>query len=260
MNTPNSKKQHFFKRLRWYLISGVSVLLGVLALALVVRSPIFKIDDIEVTGVSKELVSAIKKDLTINILKIPRSALLSPKSYFAWPKDFAYSASAVSALTLEKSIWGKEIVFKATPRERYVIWCQNSKGEQQQCFWVDVLGSAFAIAPFGEGQLVRTIFSKDGGTTSLGATVTDTKTFSNIKKIIDGTKEFPVAIQKFEYIDSLAELHLVTTAGTIVRFSTRFDPNPTALPALRRLVNKPGLEKLLYANLTVENRAYLKYR
>jgi hypothetical protein len=255
-----SAKQAFLKRLRWYLISGASFLLVILLAAIFVRSPILKIDDIEIVGVSEDLSILIKNELKLGILKIPRSALLSPKNYFAWPKNFPYSASAVSSLEISKSIWGKEVVFKATPREKYLIWCQKAKGEDNQCFWTDALGFAFSFAPLGEGQLVRTIFSKDGGSASLGESVADAKTFSNIKKIIDGTKEFPISIQKFEFVDSLAEIHLITSTGTIIRFSTRFDPNPTALPALRRLVNKPGLEKLLYANLTVENRAYLKYR
>lgn len=260
MTTLLTKRQKFFKRLRWYAIGGGSVLLCVLATALLVRSPLFAIDEIQVVGVPNELKKAIENDLTVTVLKIPRSALLSPKSYFAWPKNFPYAAFAASSVVLEKNLWGKEVVFHVTPRERYAIWCQKTKGEQEQCFWLDALGTAFAEAPLGEGQLVRTIFSNDGGTASVGASVVDQKTFAIIKKIIDGTKELPVSFQKFEYSDSLAELHLITSQGTVVRLSTRFDPNTTALPALRRLINKPGLDKLNYVNLTVENRAYLKYR
>lgn len=253
-----SKKRAFFTRLRWYAIIAGTVLLAVAACALFTKTKIFFINEIEIKGVPEELALTIKRDLTLQILGIPRSALLSPMSYFAWPKDFPYRAAVVNSIKIEKKLLNREVRFFATKREGYAVWCKGENSEES-CFWIDPLGVAFSKAPRTEGQLVRTIHS-DQGAISIDMPILGQNEFSVLRKIIDGLKELPATIEKIEYLKELSEIHLITPLGTKIRLSTRFDPALTALPALRRLIVSPGLNALEYANLTVENRAYLKYR
>ncbi len=259
---PKSQSQRkFFRRIRWYAIIGGVILLVLLLALLVVRSPFFKINEMIVVGVPSELQTKIIAELTINILRIPRSAILGPDNYFSWPEKFPYTADEATMISIKKDLFDRKITLTVTPRQRYAVWCQGQPEESLNCFWIDQLGVIFESAPIADGQLVRTIYSASPiGRPLTGTPILAQEIFSVIKKTLDGLSSLDIGLEKIEYKQSLQELHLITSGGTLLMISTRFDPSPTVLPSIRRLSSNPGLDKLTYINLTVENRAYVKYR
>jgi hypothetical protein len=222
-----------------------------------VGSSVFKISAI--TVVSAEPVDEAK---LISILKAqvaarPTAGWLGVDSYFSWPLDLQYTAPNISTITIEKSYWNKTITVTVVPRQRYAVWCSS----ETSCAWVDTTGVLFQPAPIAEGQLVQTIF--ENGTSSVGAIgdfVLSSSSFDVVKKVIDSTKSINLSISRVLVDRELQELHLTTASGALIMLSLRFDPTSTALPAIRRFAEKPGYTNIDYLNLTVENRAYVKYR
>jgi hypothetical protein len=255
-------RRAFLRRVRWYAIIGGVLLLAIGAGGLVVQSPIFKSTELVFEGVPSGAQESVVRDLKTDILQIHRSAILGTDHYFSWPSKLSYSAAAASAVNIKKDLFSKTITFNIVPRQRYAVWCQATTNEaEDSCFWIDNLGIAFDIAPVAQGQLVRTIFAtSDAEPPVIGRAVTSAETFGIIKKIIDAVLEMNIAVDTTTYDGARSELRLTTNTGTIVRLSTRFDPEATALPALKRLAGKPGLNNFEYVNLTVENRAFLKPR
>ncbi len=260
--TPAQRARHaFFKRLRWYSLTAGTLLLLVLVAWGFLKLPLFTGANISVTGLPDDAQSAALHEVKLSLLQMKKFAILGPDNYFSWPSDYPYSASAATSVELSKNLWGKSITLAATPRQRYAIWCSNNSDTPETCFWIDQFGVAFEKAPAGEGQLVRTIYATSHvDEQSAGKPVVSADTFVAIKKIIDGVSAESIDITHMTYDDDTQELKLTTDYGTLIRFSTRFDPTETALPALRRFVDKPGISKLDYLNLTVENRAFFKYK
>ncbi len=259
--TASHARKAFFKRLRWYIVTSSTLLVIMGITALITRSPLFKVTTIEVIGIPQDAQSGLVQEIKRSLLHMQKTALLGTDNYFSWPTDFTYNASVATSITMEKSVWDKKVTLTATPRERYAVWCTDQSSTTESCSWIDGLGVAFAQAPATEGQLVRTIYNQTpAGQPLEGRPIVHADTFSIIKKIIDGIATLPIDIVKTTYNDETQELQFYTDYGTLVRFSTRFDPTATVLPALRKIIDKPGLNTLEYLNLTVENRAFLKYK
>jgi hypothetical protein len=124
------------------------------------------------------------------------------------------------------------------------------------------LASLIALILGGIGVAsILTIYAKEKiGMYTVGEPVLDSELFANVKKILDGISGLQLRAEMISYDESLEELTIKTDFGTKIVLSVRFDPTKTAIPALRRIMIKPGLSELNSINLTVENRAYLKYR
>lgn len=250
------RRRAFFKRFRFYGIIAGTLLLFIGAGALLLKAPWWTEMTLVVNGTQEETAAEIVQDLKRSIFKVTRSALLGSDHYYAWPEEFPYSASAAATVEIEKKLWDKEIIFTVTPRQQYAVWCAES-----DCAWIDPAGVPFAAAPIAEGQLVRTVYAPATVLSQKGSRpVVETGAFAIIKKIIDEIARLDLTVTKITYQAELSELHLQTDTGAILLLSTRFDPEPTALPALKRFITKPGLSSLEYVNLTVENRAFIKYK
>lgn len=262
MRKERTSRELFFFRLRWYSLVSGTLLVFLLIAAGYVHAPFLKIKTITVPEVAPETQAAIIQELISSLIKIPRSAILGPDHYAAWPSSFPYTSAVAMNVAVEKDFWNQSITVKLTPRERFAIWCEETVQENSPtCYWIDQTGVAFERSPLGEGQLLRTIFAtKKISGYEIGSPVTDASLFANIKRILDGTTELALTMQSIRFNEELQELLITTEQGTAISMSVRFDPTKTALPALKRFMSKPGLSSLSSINLTVENRAYLKYR
>ncbi len=251
------RRQKFFRRLRLYGYASGGVLAAVLFFYLFAGSPLFKVGALKVVGGE-----SIDQSALISLLKSQVAATslgwLGADNYLAWPTTLDYTAPLVSSIAIEKSFWSRAVAITVIPRQRYAVWCGEAAAASDACYWVDETGVLFETAPVAEGQLVQTIFDTAPTLGSLGSSVLETSTFQKVKKIIDGAKKLDMSIAKITVNRRLEEVWLDTAGGTRIIFSSRFDPEPTALPALSRFIKKPGLSGLAYVNLTVENRAFTK--
>ena len=259
------ERKKFWDRMRLYgYISGI-VLLTILLLYVFFVSPLFKIKNISVESTSEieidkaAVITAVSEQIKIH------SGLLPPDSYFAWNTSRTYTAPNVSSISIEKSLFGRSVTLKVEPRQRFAAWCSDAQAGSEakpiRCFWVDQFGLLFEPAPVTEGQLVQAIY--DDATDNqfvLGQQVLGQIGWNSVSKILRSDALKKIGIRSISLSRSLQELTATTNSGTKIIFSIRFDPQPSALPALLKFIENPGLSKLEYVNLTVENRAFVKYR
>jgi hypothetical protein len=253
------RRRNFFKRLRLYGYASGIFLLAVGIIYLVVGSPVFKIGSLSITGVEasqqESILLALKATVAAGSL-----GWLGPDNYLAWPEDSSYTTTQVKQVSIKKSLFNRRVTITVVPRDRYAVWCSAAQSSAP-CYWVDSDGIIFERAPVAEGQLVQTIFDSATGTAAgIGEPVLPSSSFSVVSKALEGMRSLDIPVAKITVSRALQELWIDTTGGTRLIFSLRFDPSPTALPAVARFVSKPGLRSLEYINLTVENRAFVKYR
>ena len=253
------RRRAFFRRLRLYGYGSGIVLLLVGLGYLVLGSPLFKIGEFTITGAPRldrdQLTATLKAEIAAN-----SRGWLGPDNYLAWPEALQYTSPLIKDVSVKKSFWSRRVAVAVTPRERYLVWCAGNNGDSG-CYWIDDAGFLIEYAPVAEGQLVQTVFDTGEALQgSIGTPVLPPEEFSVVKDIIEGTKKMDLSITRISVDHRLQEIRVNTAQGARVIFSLRFDPKPAALPAVARFIQKPGLSKIDYINLTVENRAFLKQR
>lgn len=252
------RRRHFFRRLRLYAYVSGSILALVGIAYFFIGSSVFNITELRVIGVEDSEQEKVLHDLRAQVAE-HSLGWLGTNHYFAWTESLSYQTPLVANITIEKKFWPRSITITATPRDRFAVWC--STATDAECFWVDAGGILFAAAPVSEGQIVQTIFDTATSTMSrIGEPVLASSSFAYIKKIMTAAQELNLSIHTMTVNRPLQELWLDTSAGARIRVSLRFDPEPTAIPAIIRFSKNPGFHALEYLNLTVENRAFVKYR
>jgi hypothetical protein len=256
------ERKKFWDRMRLYgYVSSGFILLVALAYIFCV-SNIFRITSVTIESPievdEKTILDAVHAQVR------SQSGMLGSDSYFSWDTDYDYSAPNVSSIQIEKSWLGKSVKLIVEPRQRFFVWCQqntSSAYDSARCFWIDQSGLIFEPAPETEGQLVQAIYDDaDDQVFTLGGQILDTGEFTVATKIFKSEILKNIGIRAIKVVRSLQEIQLTTTGGVKLLFSLRFNPEATALPALLKFMENPGLSKLEYVNLTVENRAFVKYK
>lgn len=261
------ERKKFWDRMRIYGYVAGALLLVILIGYVFVGSPIFKISTITInspSNIDSEAIIKIVKEQVRN-----HAGLLGPDSYFSWDENATYTAPNVSLIAVEKKIFSKTITLKVSPRERFIVWCAGADTSDASpdasvgvsCFWADQSGLLFEPAPVTEGQLVLSVYDDaPAALLVLGQPVLEADQFEAVSKIFRSDILKEIGIRSIKLSRSLEQLEAMTNGGTKLLFSVRFDPTLTALPALIKFQTNPGLSKLEYINLTVENRAFVKYR
>ena len=251
------RRRAFFHRLWIYGYASAGIIAVIGGLYVLIASPFFKISELVITGIDtgtqSELLTALKQQIAAK----PLGGLLGADHYASWPDHTTLTAPPVRSATISKDFWARRVTITAVPRTRFAIWCVDT---QNECQWIDSDGTAFATAGAAQGQLVPTIHEDGDSITELGTRVLPDGAFIAIKKIIAGLSEAGIATNGTVFYQETQELHITTETGTLLIFSTRFDPATTALPAVRTLAKNPGLTKIVYINLASQNRAAVKYR
>lgn len=255
------ERKKFWDRMRIYGYISGGILVVVLLLYVFFGSPLFKINEVKVISATEIDTAAIIKAVKQQVAS--QSGLLGPDSYFAWSTSNTYAAPNASTIEVEKSIFSHTITLRVEPRQRFAVWCKNGTENDatDKCFWVDQTGLLFEPAPQSDGQLLQTMYDDaPDAQFVLGQQILEAKSFDAVTKIFKSDILKHIGIGSIRLSRSLQELTATTISGTKLIFSIRFDPELSALPALAKFIADPGLSKLQYVNLTVENRAFVKYK
>ncbi len=236
---------------------------GVMALCLAVfwlvrMSGVFTVKAITIEGALIGDEASLIGQLKRQVIGTTAGKFFGVENYFGWSTGLTYSDIKYKGIEIAKDISGRTITVTATPRERVIAWCDQTT--ETICYWTDETGIAFETAPIPEGQLVLRVddVRAEGTPPLLGNTVILPAQFEVVKKILRGLGELAIRFNRATLNRELQELRVSTLAGAQLVFSTRFDPTATALPAVERFRQSPGLANIKSVDLTVENRAFLK--
>jgi hypothetical protein len=260
------------KRIKIYGISVGVLLVSILLLYLLFRSPLFRIKEFVVESSRPIDTERLVKTLKAQVAGTRAGGMFGADHYFAWGAGLHYDAPEFSGIKVSKKLFDKTLKITTIPRERFAIWCRNvnvgvndeSTGEAlvvPDCYWIDEHGIAYEPALETSGQLILAVYEKkNGAALSAGQPVASKNTFFNIHKALAALPALNMGVKRITIDRDLDELRIDTYSGAFVQMSIRFDPRPSALPALKRMMEKPGLKSLEYVNLTVPNRAFYKPR
>lgn len=213
----------------------------------------FKIN-VELTGLKRASSKQILNRIHAKILNSFWGGLLGVDNYLSWPKVIVLNEPLIAELEIKKDLWHKKIAVNVIERQPFGVFCA------QQCYWFDKTGFIFEPAPIPDGHLILSVKSDGAGRDWLpGRPFLEDKFFKNFLKITSFFKTSGIAINNYILKSKLQEVHAEASGGLSVRFSLRFDPD-NSLAALKAVYDKGGLKNAAYADLTVENRLYIKPR
>lgn len=263
-NTISSRKiQHIerTKRVKLYTwVSGSCIILATLFYA-VFYSPLFTLKEFIVESSRPIQTEQLIETLKLQVASTKWGGVFGPDHYLSWSNDLHYSAPEFSDITIEKKLLSKSITIRTIARDRFVVWCNADVAATIPCLWVDSYGIAHEPALESTGQLIFTVFEKVGGLMiSPGSRVLSEESFMHAQNVLRGLSTLRVPVRYISVDRTKDELIVETHAGAQLQFSLRFNPEPAALPALKKIIHSPGLWGLQYVNLTVENRAFYKSR
>ena len=235
------RRSRFRQWAKWVSIVLVSSMVIGGAVYAVWLSSIFKVESIDVEGVSLVDTSTISGPLGGNILfwKLP-----------AGVKDMPELAD----VTFDKDYANNKIVITAKEREKFLIWCLEAK---EKCFWADSKGFIFTSAPEPEGTLVVSVV-KDYTDRDLkvGDYVLSEDLFPNLVAAIRLLQAVGIPVDELRIDDlKFKEATAVTSNGPEVYFNLLEDPQ-FGEGVLDSLFHSTNWRSIRYVDLTVENRAY----
>ncbi len=268
----NRRVEHYnrTKRIKLYSIASGSCILFVLLLYVIFRSPLFKISEFVVESSRPIDTDQLVATLKTQVASTRAGGFFGADHSFAWKNNLNYSAPEFSGIEIEKTLFSKTLRIRTIPRERFAVWCKTAAVGAvdpetkttltiPECWWVDTTGVAYESALETTGQLILTVYEKKAGSAlSAGSQVTSPQAFGYIKTMLTTLRDLNLGAKRIVIDRELDELQAETYSGALIQFSLRFDPAPTAIPALKKFIQKPGLSHLEYINLTVQNRAFYR--
>lgn len=256
------KRRRFTRRLKIYCFLGGLFFLCLGIFYLIANSGLFDLRNITILNASEAERTSLIERLRPQISSSFLSGVLGVNNYFSWKSGDAYSDIGFSKITVMKNLFDRTIALVVAPREQFAIWCVEAAGiESKNCVWIDANGVAFSSAPIPDGSLVTKI--SVAGLTALptiGSTVLDSDQFGVVARVIESLNEKNIYFSNLTVDRARQEFQVKILPNAITRFSLRFDPTKTALPALQKFISDPGLSRMQYLDLTTENRAYYKLR
>lgn len=241
---------------------GLSVYcLSLLFLLLVLRTPLFEVNSIQISGAKEIPEKNILSLLQSETLKSWPNRFLGANNLLVWPQSFSKEELALipslRSVQVEKDYAGKKILIQVAERQPYGIWCLETK-DPPDCFWFDQDGIMFKQAFSAEGNLIRVV--KDYYQQGLGMndSVLPPQFLSNLFPILDVLQKTGLSVQEvaLRHLD-LEEVEVTTFNGPKLFFSLRFPPQG-ALQVINSLKARGGFKNLSYIDFRVENRAYYK--
>lgn len=266
------KRRKVRRRRLWWLAALIVVFgIGIFAVWIVERSPIFRVDHFVVTGNS-----TVTSDDVVTLLQGSMSrhrtflfSLLGMDNMLVWPTSLATSDLALipqlANVTLEKKYGNHTIAISVTERMPLAIWCEmppfdangNPSGDES-CFWFDDTGTLFQKAFDTEGSELFAVHDYAQTELSMGGKILPDLFVSNLISILDTIKTSGLTIKEIALHDlSLEEVDVSTYNGPTLYFSLRFSAAED-LSALQDFMGRPGFNSLQYVDFRTENRAYYK--
>jgi len=252
------KRRQFARKVRWYIVVPAVLLVLIICCYVVAFSGLFRVTDIAVIGAPEGQEQRILDVLRPQVVAGGLGGLLGSDNYFSWSDDLQYQDIRSNRVSIEKKFWSRDIAVVVHPRERYAVWCLVvTDDEKPGCNWIDASGVAFEPAPTPDGQLVRAVFEMASSTAMvLGVPVMKPDYFEVVKRVVESVASFKLPVTLISVSRELEEIRLQTVVGTKISFSLRFDPTVAALPALKKLMENPGVASMRTIDFTVENRVF----
>ncbi|MCX6702501.1 MAG: hypothetical protein NTW60_01365 [Candidatus Wolfebacteria bacterium] len=267
------QKRRFALRLKIYGVLALFFLLALGIIWVVLYSPVFKVQKINVSTGDSTLFSGDKESFDANLIASAKSFILANSkiarylgtdNILSWDNDlfinfgFSDKYPQVSGIVLKRDFTKREISIEAGKREKFGIWCFVREFEKK-CYWFDQSGTIFSIAPEVEGDLIYRVDDYTGRGLGLGDKILIPGFFSNLAKIFKVMDSAYLKSRSFTLKDlGLEEIYTnpAVSSSPIIYFSLRNDPSFAA--EFLKSVKKLGLDKSQYIDLRVENRVYYK--
>lgn len=260
---PEKERKRAKLRLR-LKIAVFTLIAGLMAAGtgyVVFYSSLFRLHEVVVTGNrftdEARILSTVQSSIIGNSFV---KRLLGHTNYLVWPEEapsiFFTFLPAISEAKITRDYFEKKITITVKERERFGVWCRAN-----ECFWFDRDGVIFDNAPSAQSSLLPTIHDYSKTDIPLGSRVfSDSKHIENILAAFEIVNAIGIGIEELNLSrPELREFYVKTYDGAELRFSLDLDPRPFA-SALYKLKVDPGLKKLEYIDMRVENRIYYKPR
>lgn len=285
---PNEKpinNPRISKRKQWILGIILAVILVVLGLIYFASSPFFKIKKIEVSEISNfsspELILNLKSFFA-NKSKI--ASFFGGDNILVWTgdvEDFLRTDPSFESLEIKKNYFTKEVIVKATEREKFGIWCEqsetnevanqslgdnssstikNAEPKRERCFWFDKKGVIFKETAVIESEIFKRVNDFSSRNLKLGENILPQRLFANLIKIF-GVLERVNLNAKTLCLKDLAfeEVYIESVSDPKIFFSLRNDPE-FSLSAIDAFKKSNRWEKISYIDFRVENKVYYKFK
>lgn len=257
----SSKRRRARRGLFWGAILLALGLIVVGALWVVVRSNLFKVQEVEIVGATYVSPDAVRDFLDTNVALGQVARFLGSENLLAWPDRFEEGdladLPALSSLRVEKNYFKRSVTVEVEERERVGIWC-FARAEPKNCFWFDRGGILFMPGYFAEGSLIPLLDDHSREPLALGGTALPARSMPNLISIFSALDSIDLSIREIR-LDDLGkeEVEARTYDGLRLLFSLRFPAIGVAdaIVAVRKIT---PLSELQYIDFRVENKVYYK--
>lgn len=248
------RRRSFSLRVKVYLITGALFVAFVVAAGFVLRASIFRIKDVQVTGLRDETKEAFLERVRPLIIDTAFRRFLGSTHYLVWPDAIELHDPRITRVEVKKEFFHKKISILVTPREPFGIWCF---GDETGCAWVDSGGVVIEKAPMPEGVLIPVVYDSLNAMPTAGGRVLEGPLFGAMTKMIKTFMELKIPVKRYVLNRVTEEFHAITPS-TVVKISLRLTDSESAVEAFRAILEKEPLSAFEYIDLTVEKRVFVK--
>ena len=253
------------RRTRRLLFWG-GILLGVLLLIAGIgwaaaRSPIFRIQEVRITGASYVPERDIRAFLDSHIGQKGIAHFFGSQNLLIWPRGFAKeqldSLPSLTSISIDKAYFRRAVTVTVAERARVGQWC-FVKREFPECLWFDDSGRLFMQGYPSEGNLIPVLRDYSRAPLALGQVALPEKFVPNLLSVFNALAATDVSVREVRLDDlALEEVSVNTYDGPQLRFSLRFSAAPAG-DAIKALEKMGPLSNLEYVDFRVENKVYYR--
>lgn len=233
----------------------------VAALLLILRTPIFRVQEVRIEGGTRIPEEEVRTFLRA---KVPGEGfigrLLGARTILVWPDGFEREELSllpeVKAITIEKHYFRRRVAATVVAAERKGIWCFRSS-EDGKCFWFDEEGRLLRRVPRTSGNLIQVVDDYSQAGVAPGTPALPPRLFQNMASILLAVQRAPIDIREIRLEDLGLEEVRIVTSGPDLLMSLRF-PSPDLRAALEALEKTTAIGGLEYLDFRVEKRVYYR--
>ncbi len=263
------KKRKKQRRQIFAQLGAGCVLLALILVAWVfVRSPLFRLNEITVSG-NDAMSSADIVTLAQSAFGKSGSRWLGIRNLLAWPSSFASGdivvAPQLESATLTKDYFHHALHVAVVERKPFAIWCmmpsagsETTAVQDGSCYWFDRAGVMFSRTFDAQGNLIFSVHDYSQNGLGVHKTIVSSRFVADVISVLDTIRASDIRVKEIRLNDiALEEMQVTTYNGPDLEFSIRF-PAAGTLAVLQSLIAKPGFSKLQYIDFRTEDRAYYK--
>lgn len=265
---------------------------------LVIYSPLFRIQKIEISGNQRVTADDVR---TFLILQFAGDSLwkkvLGSRNILVWPENFSQDnlklMPELKSIAIQKNYGSRSVFVNVIERQPLGIWCfvprpnneqietnnkqifggdsvsfDENSSDNTACWWLDDEGVLFRRAFDVEGNLIEVIDDYSQRELGLGSKILPPQFISNLFTILKVVASSSLSIKEIRLNDlELQEIEVDTYGGSSAETSAKAGPKiyfslrfPAAntLEVIRLFRGQTNFGNLKYLDFRVENRAYYK--